>query len=208
MSRRWLGIALLLSLGINVGIVAILLFDRASGGPAVEEALDEGPEEAADPATAPGLRRRGPGRFRGAPGPFASDPAAMIELRTAALADRLGLEGERRERFVAIQRELLSETHRRRRAVFELQERLRRELAAEEPSRELLEELVGEMAEHRAALDRGLAEAVLATRSLLAPGQERLYLRFLGSVQAGPPGGPDRAPGPRPHRGPGPPGGW
>lgn len=209
MSRRWLAIALLLSLGINAGILAILLIDRArapvpaelpvtddgtavdQGAPAEAGAAEEGPGEG------PGWHRRGMGRFggqRSGPPVEGLDSARMIEHRTATMAERLGLEGERRERFVEIQRGFLEETHRRRREVLELQERLRRELAAEEPSREVVEEVVRATAEHRAALDRRLAEAVLATREILDPEQERRYLRFLGRIQhpgpGGPPGGP------------------
>ena len=73
MKRWWLWIVLLLSLGVNVGILTTLAVDRLRGG----EAPPADPVSGRPARPAPGFQN---------------------------LADRLGLEGERRQRFIDIQR--------------------------------------------------------------------------------------------------------
>ncbi|HEX6202610.1 MAG TPA: hypothetical protein VF100_06375, partial [Thermoanaerobaculia bacterium] len=116
------------------------------------------------------------------------------------LADHLGLEGERRERFVALQRRFLAVHLEGRRERALLSAELRRELVADDPDRARIEELVGRLAEVYAASERATAEVVLASRDLLDAGQQQRYFRFLEHLRAGgPPGG---GPGPGRHHRP------
>ncbi|MGD2113576.1 MAG: periplasmic heavy metal sensor [Acidobacteriota bacterium] len=200
MSRRWLGLALLLSLGVNLGILGVLAVERLR--PPEPTAVTEPPPEPARASTS----REDPAEYgppseggdvgpQGAgPRPPAGPPPA-IAWRLERLADRLGLEGESRERFLEIQRDFFSGTFERRRRIVRLQEEFRRELAAPEPSEETVGELVLELSEARAALDRELARTVLRTRSLLGPERERDYLRFLARLGPGQGAGASGAPG-------------
>lgn len=143
MRRSWLVLALLLSLGANVGLVGVAwLRLRAQAAP---------PE-------APRLFDREPG---------------------TRLADRLGLEGDTRSRFLSLQRELgerLREIHPR---LVRLERDLRGELVAPEPDPARVEALQRELAEATLALDRAFAASVLESRELLAGPKERAYLRFV-----------------------------
>lgn len=223
MTRRWLVIALLLSVGVNVGILATLAVERFRGGagpsdgaaaPAESGAGDpaapvEGtgsatgafPETGAGPG--PG-RRAGPFPGRGGPpgaGPFSEPPEGVrreIERRLDALADRLDLQGDERREFLELQRRFFRETFLQRQQVAAHQRALRLELTAPEPDRERLSEIVDDLETARRSLDRALVDSVVASRELLAPAQEREYLRFLGRLRAagegprggGSPGGP------------------
>src|SRR6185436_4560766 len=112
--RRWgLALALLLSLGVNVGILATLAVRHA----------------------APPDRPR-PEEPRPVPSDNTEEP-----LRVVHLADRLGLEGEQRRRFVRLQGRFFAETSRLRTEQAETFRELRRELTAPEPDRRRIEEL-------------------------------------------------------------------
>ena len=128
-----------------------------------------------------------------------------IAWRLGDLADRLGLTGDDRERFLEIQRRFFVESHQRRSRILGLQDRFRRALAAPDPSRETIDELIRQLGEERAGFDRDLARTVLDTRALLGPGQERQYLEFLARLgpRPGGPGGPGGEGQPGPPPGPG-----
>lgn len=155
--KRWgLWIALLLSLGANLGILLTL---AAGGG--------ERPPSASPDAVE---RRRGPDGPSGPP-----DERRLL----GHLADRLGLEGETRERFQELQRRFFRQALETRRQGRELQRELGRELVGEKPDRERIDRLVEELAELRRGLDRTLVDTVLDTRELLDPAAEREYAAFI-----------------------------
>ena len=294
MSRRTLGLVLLVSLGVNVGILATLAVDRLrepeapgerSEEPVPEETGDE-PWELLDPATPeteghvepsveeterpeieepagaesetgqagdrepireagdrepglgepvpfdPGTGTGGrPLRDAGEPsggagkpgeeavGPRGEGPASgqgeprempqQIGWRLEALADRLGLAGEPRRRFLEVQRGFFRDTFVRRQEIHRLQRVMRQELTSPRPDRRRLAEATDRLAAAREELDRTFIQAVLDTRQVLNPDQEREYLRFLARLRAasegrgeGPPPG---RPGPGPRRLPPPP---
>lgn len=310
MSRRTLGLVLLVSLGVNVGILATLAVDRLRDGgeatrepsvaPAPEETGDElselfdpatpevgepdgpsaerpkgvelgeparsGPETGEegdrepglgepvpfDPGTGPGgrpLREAGepagggePAHDREVPsgggpepeeliGPRAEGPAAgdeplaptdpgggegeprelpqQIGWRLEALADRLGLAGEARREFVAVQTRFFRDTFVRRQEILRLQRVVREELTSPRPDRRRLAEANERLAAAREELDRTFIEAVLESRRILGPAQEREYLRFLARLRAVSEGrregGPPERSGPGPRRLPPPP---
>jgi len=155
-------IALLLSVGVNVGLVAAIVAGRF----------------------------RAPAREERQPPPVA---------RLQRLADRLGLEGEARRRFVAYQRSFFEDTARDRRRLAEVNRELRAELVSPSPDPRRIEQLTAESSALYQTLERALAGNVLATRKLLAPDQERIYLRLIRQLRPGrgplsPPGAPPAAP--------------
>jgi hypothetical protein len=162
--RWWLLIALLLSLGVNVGILATL---AASGR------IDRPVRPPAGPAYGP-------------PGPAGEDrpqlPAAA-GWRLERLADGLGLAGEDRERFLELQHRMFEDGIALARERFALQAELRRELLAAEPDRQRIEILIGEISAVFTRLEENTASGILDTRELLDPEQERRYLRVVAQIR-------------------------
>ncbi len=210
MSRRWLGLALLLSLGVNGGILATLAVEHLrtkprgparevagpppapTSGPGSEASAGPGPEELPPPEDGAGP----PGR----PAAEGDLPQGM-ERRLGELARDMGLEGDRRTRFLGIQRRFFRAARPAHDRGMDLQRDLRRELSSPQPSRERLTEILDRLEDTRKELDSAFVETVLATREILGPEQERQYVQFLGrlrSVSEGRPGGPPPRNGPPP----------
>ena len=158
MKRWWLVIALLLSVGLNLGILTAILAARR-----------QGPRE-----PRPGAEMPNPG----------NDPLP----RLPRLADRLGLEGEERRKFLEIQWNLYQETTRLRLQLGEVHRELRRELSGEEPGQARVDSLLNESARIYLALERALVRNVLATRELLGPEKEQEYLQMIGRLRVPGPG--------------------
>ena len=109
--------------------------------------------------------------------------------RLPRLADRLGLEGEERRKFLDIQWNLFQETSRLRLRMGEVHRDLKRELTSREPDRQRVDALLAESARVHGALERALVSNVLATRELLGPEREREYLTMVGKLRVPGPGG-------------------
>jgi Heavy-metal resistance len=155
--RRWgLVFALLLSLGVNLGILGTLAVHRLR--PARPE---EAPQRAAEPRP------------------------EVPQARLQRVADRLGLEGEARQRFLEQQRQFFLATSRDRLRLREVHGELRRELAAQEPDRAKVDRLVAEAGEIYVGLERAMVANVLATRGMLDAEQERLFVDFLVRLRPG-----------------------
>lgn len=164
MRRNWLFLALLLSVGLNCGLLGMGLARHRMQS--ADRLRDERP----------------PGRDG------------------ALLADRLALEGEARERFMRLQRELAERVHAGRQQIDDARRDLRRELTSPDPDRARVEQLLAGIASEQDALDRALVANVYAARELLDGPAEREYLRFVerfGGAVAGPraPGGIGPPPG-------------
>ncbi|HSS49380.1 MAG TPA: periplasmic heavy metal sensor [Thermoanaerobaculia bacterium] len=158
MRRWWLAIVLLLSLGLNVGILASVA-----------------------------VRRLGPG------GPGAKPPGANQQTdplpRLPQLANRLGLEGEERRKFLDIQWNLYQETSHLRLQLGETHRNLRHELIQPQPDRARVDALLEESSRTYLALEKSLVTNILATRDLLGPEKEKQYLRLIGQLRIPNPGG-------------------
>jgi heavy-metal resistance protein len=154
MRRWWLVIALLLSVGLNVGIFGVIVLRRL--GPAVRK--PKPPAEMANPA---------------------ADPLP----RLPRLADRLGLEGEERRRFLDVQWNLFQETSHLRLQLGEVHRALRRELARPTPDKAEVDRLLAESSRIYLALEQALVNNVLATRELLGPDKEEEYLRLIRQIR-------------------------
>jgi hypothetical protein len=136
---------------------------------------------------------RGPHRRIGSHGPG----GAPGEPPLGRLADHLGLAGERRERFIALQRGFVRAHLQARGERARLGAALRQELVAQVPDAARIDELIAGLGETYLASERATAEVVLASRELLDDEQRRTYLRFLQRLRHD---GPHGAPydGPRP----------
>jgi Spy/CpxP family protein refolding chaperone len=181
--RWWVVIALLLSVGVNVGILATLA-TRRMGGP---ERQPPPPRE--EPAPPPGPEEEG------------QEPGEPP--RASRLADRLGLEGEPRRQFLDLQQQFFEKTVRIRRHMVETQREVRRELMSPEPDRQKIDALLQDSSRDFLSLEQALANNVVESREILDPKQEKEFLRFVATLrpQAGGFGPrPDRRPGPPPWR--------
>jgi Spy/CpxP family protein refolding chaperone len=161
MKPIWLWIALLLSVGVNLGVLATIGATRLRE-PAHwdREARPEGP---------PPIERA---------------------------ADRLGLEGEKREAFIQIQTDFFEGMRESREELERLRQSLRRELMAESPDPATVDRLVVEMGEAYSRLDRAFVDNVLESREVLDPEQEKRYLAFLERLRQHDRSGPRRPEGP------------
>ena len=148
MKRPWLVVALLLSVGINIGILAMIGLAKARGPVRWEP------------------------RMEGSGGP-------PVER----LAERLGLEGDQRDDFVAQQWEFF-ESFQRTRGELELtRQELKLEVGSADPDSERIEELLVKSARLTATLDRFFIENVMVSRQILDRRQERLYFSFLDRLR-------------------------
>jgi hypothetical protein len=95
------------------------------------------------------------------------------------LADHLGLAGEPRERFVALQRELVRGHLEARGERVRLGAALRRELVEPEPDPARVEDLIARIGESYLASERATAAVILRSRELLDDAQQEAYFRFL-----------------------------
>jgi Spy/CpxP family protein refolding chaperone len=174
--RWWIVIALLLSVGVNAGILAALATRRMTR-----------PERQPPPP-------------REEPAPLGPEQEGGGPPRASRLADRLGLEGEPRRRFLALQQQFFEQTVRIRLHMAETQREVRRELMSPEPDRQKIDALLQDSARDFLRLEQALAKNVVESREILDPEQEREFLRVVASLrpQAG-------GFGPRPGRRPGPP---
>ena len=154
MKRGLLVLALVLSVGVNLGLLgaAVMRHRRSDHGDWMHDRFRDR------------VREGEGGRF--------GDPGAR-------LADRLHLEGDVRQRFLARQRELAAKARELRPRIGELERELRRELTSPEPDRERVAAIPGELAAAQSELERAFADSVLQTRELLDGEAEREYLRFV-----------------------------
>lgn len=159
MRRWWLVIFLLLSVGLNVGILAAVA-----------------------------ARRLGPGG-PGAKQPGAGNQAADPLPRLPQLANRLGLEGEERRKFLDIQWNLYQETSHLRLQLGETHRNLRHALIQPQVDRARVDSLLEESSRTYLALEKSLVGNILATRELLGPEKEKQYLRLIGQLRIPNPGG-------------------
>jgi Spy/CpxP family protein refolding chaperone len=180
--RWWVVIALLLSVGVNVGILATLATRR--------------------------MTRPDPPPPREEPAPRVDREEPEAPSRGGRLADRLGLEGEPRRRFLEIQQGFFEQTVHIRQHMAGTQREVRRELMSPEPDRQKIDALLQDSARDFLHLEQALAENVAATREILTPSQEKEFLLFISRLrpQSPPSGGfgqpPRRRPPPWKERGP------
>jgi hypothetical protein len=164
--RGWLVLALILSLGVNFGLVGAALLRHHGGGRfGGGEGFERGD-----------FRERMRERMGAEPREPRHDPLRDPGVR---LADRFHLEGDVRERFLARQRELAEKVRELRPRIAGLERELREEIVAKNPDRARIEAIPAELAAATSELERAFAGSVLATRELLSGDAEREYLRFV-----------------------------
>jgi hypothetical protein len=99
------------------------------------------------------------------------------------MAEELGLEGEKRERFVELQRRFLRQSMSARFAIERSSARLRHELLAADPDRAAAEQSLAELARARGELEKAFVVNVLETRELLDEEETRRFLRMIARLR-------------------------
>lgn len=183
-SKPWLlGLALFLSVGFNLGLLASRWLPAAGPRPSAEGSVqDQGSETgpraenlASGEAT---VRARGPevDRLEGTWPP----PLRRMVVR---MADELELTGDQRQAFFDLERNFFERTLRQRKQVRMLQGQLRRALGSEpadpDEARRILEHLI----EAQRELEQTFVDHVFAARELLDRRQMARYRRFLGHLR-------------------------
>jgi Spy/CpxP family protein refolding chaperone len=168
--RWWILIGLLLSLGVNAGILATLGVQHFRGRDQPR------PEQGGAPPTAP----------------------EEMRPNLAPLADRLGVTGEARQRFLATQEQFVARMREGRFRLMQLQAELRAELLSERPDRSRIDATTRQLGEAYAAQDGALAESILAARDVLTPVQQERFLTFVEARLHQLRGGERALPGMRP----------
>lgn len=159
MRRWWLVIALLLSVGMNAGLLVALALNSPAAAQRQQEAM----------------RPAAPGRI-------------------PQLANRLGLSGVERRRFIQRQRAFFADTAEQRRRLPELRKAVRAEMTRPQPDRARIDEQLRESADIFLSLERALVGNVLDTRELLGPEEDRRYVDLLSRLQLEGPGQMGRLP--------------
>jgi hypothetical protein len=153
----WLAIALVLSIGTNLGVLATLAIVHKAN-----------PQQQV-------VRPGNPGQLQ-------------------LLADRLGLTGEQRRRFLERQRRLLHDTVLPRKRMGEIRLALRAELIAARPNRQRIDLLMHEASDTFIELERLLTDCVLETRAALPPEAEKRYAELISHLKIEGPGALGRLP--------------
>ncbi len=174
MKRWWLVIALLLSVGINAGILATLAFQARS------------PSSGASGSGASGSGASGTGVEDALPSEInaggVEEPAPRPERQPPVIrrmADELGLEGERRAAFIDVQRAFFEQTLDARSRMARLQREIRREVTSGDPDRDVLDRFLVELSAAHTDLERAFVTNLLDSRELLDGDQERRFMHFL-----------------------------
>ncbi len=124
--------------------------------------------------------------------------------RLRELAERLGLSGEKRERFFALQLQMIGAMRDQRWKIEQLRREVRVEMFSARPDRERIEARLAAIQNAQLALERQTVHTILDTREILDGEAERQYLELITRLRLGV-GAPQPGPGGRraPRGGPG-----
>ncbi len=177
MNRGWLSVVLLLSLGVNLGLIGTAIAHRREPG-----RPEDGVRAIGGPTERPLDRRVDRiGELDAVEGERVSDEPSE-ELLGARLADRLELEGERRERFATSHRRMAAEIGDARREIWRVREEMRREIGAKDPDQTRLDGLLGELASAEVRLNRAFVDGILEARAGLDLDESRRLLRLMAEL--------------------------
>lgn len=251
--RRWGWIfALLVSVGLNAGILATLWVTRAQSPPPPRPREAQGPLPPGRPGEPPPLAgappperppadpREGPpgepqygppgrpmpppqdhppgqpgpegpppddGPFGGESAEVGPEPGTVLPVpstpppRLREFADRLGISGEKRERFFALQLKMIATMRDGRWRIQRLRREVRVEMFSDRPDRTKIEANLAAIQNAQLALERQTVRTILETREILDGEAERQYLEFITRMRLG--AGEPKPNGPRPRGMPG-----
>ena len=170
--RWWWMWVLMLSVGINIGVLVGWAASKAKGerATAMVEQTESEPGGASEGVTGD-LQRSDLGI---AP--------RRLERIVGRMADELGLKGEKRESFLEIQREFFQRSVAGRDRLRAARAGLRRELTSASPDQARAEHWAGELGRSQSELEQAFIANYFATRELLDPEQDRKFRHFMGRI--------------------------
>jgi hypothetical protein len=159
--KRWiLVLLLLLSIGLNLG----LLLQRGREKKERQE------------------RREARQEMRGEPG-GETRARPMLERLVGRMVERVGVSGEERERFVAIQENFFNGTVEKRERLRQSNRALRENLSAPQPDRALAETQIAEIAAVQKEIEAAFLDNYFATIAILDPDQRERYSRLMSDLR-------------------------
>ncbi len=112
------------------------------------------------------------------PVPRPGVPGALLRL-----SRELGLQGQEKEAFLALQQDFLNRLLAGREEIQTLQGNLRQQLMAKRPDREEIDRTLEALAPAYVRLESAFVDDLLSSRALLSPEQEKIYLGFMQKVR-------------------------
>lgn len=172
--RTWALPLLLFSLGVNVGL--LWHWGVAGGGQ-----KGPAPIEPAERSTTPGQASlvEGPAQ---APEPPNRLPR-RLRRAVERMADDLALDGDSRQAFLNLQEEFFLRSRSQRNRLRKARSQLRRELVRGGADRAQAEHWLAEVSDAQQQLELAFLDNYFATRDLLAPEQEKKFLRFMAGIR-------------------------
>lgn len=182
-TTAWVWLALFLSLGINLGLLASRWLPERDAASETTGETTRG-----TPATAG--EERSPPRPAGARSDEMGPPGdprlpPPVERRLAGVARELGLDGAERGAFLELQRDFFRRFVHSRRQVRRLQGELRRLLLSEAAERRQADALLERLVAAESEAERAFLDHYFAVRELLDEEQMRRYRRVLGELRRG-----------------------
>lgn len=232
MKRWWLVVLLLLSVGLNLGLLARARAEKKAALAAELSAAEEraaaeaatlaerASREKADPdgvSEPPETQPREPLQPESPPHnprPPHEKPPFLVKLMTR-MANEVGVEGEQREKFLAIQQGFFESSFQTRETLRKRQQALRQNLVSPQPDRALASRQVEELSQAQKALEQAFLDNYFETTAILDQDQQKRYRRLIlelrkmrwdrgareeAGPQGGPPEGPPPGEGPRQQR--------
>lgn len=176
--RYWWLPVLMLSLGVNVGLVTGRLGSEPARG--ASDPIEA--ETPTVPSTEPSARS-GPRHTDPQPERFRRDLPRPVHRALLRLAADFGLEGASSERFMDIQREFFRRSQDGRARLHRARADLRQELLSDAPDRQRAEAVVRRMSAAQQDMEGAFVDNYFQTRELLGPGQEQRFLRFMARIR-------------------------
>lgn len=164
MRRWWLVLLLLLSVGLNLGLLA----QRGRAERRERQARIE--------ARGAQHGERGERGERGGPTP-------LLDRLLERMVQRVGVEGDDKEKFVALQKDFFTRTLGIRERLRQSQKALRENLRAENPDRQLADRQLAELAAAQQEIEKAFVDNFFASSQMLDPGQRQRYREWIGELR-------------------------
>jgi Spy/CpxP family protein refolding chaperone len=142
------------------------------------------------------------GPFGGETAEVGPEPGTVLPVpstpppRLREFADRLGVSGEKREKFFALQLKMIATMREGRWRIQQLRRAVRVEMLSDRPDRNKIEANLAAIQSAQLALERQTVRTILDTREILDGEAERQYLEFITRMRLG--AGEPKPNGPRP----------
>lgn len=162
MKRWWIVLLLLLSVGLNAGLLAQRRHEKREREARIEERQARAAE------------RRGEREPQARP---------LADRLIARLVDKVGVQGENREKFIALQKDFFARTLATRERLRGSQKALRENLRSEKPDRPLADRQLAELAAAQEEIEAAFVDNYFAASALLDQDQQKRYREWIAEIR-------------------------